>query len=310
MTTGSSGGGGGPAVEEISQEHIKEQLHEIITEIEQQVLPEQEHEQQQQQQEVQQGGGDGGVAQTLTKPPEEAQPVVGEACHPMEAEEVKYEYYDEPEVWMHPASSRRRCSGGAPVHESPLILSSCRDALFLSSSTGRRRLSSGVTRRLPDGVLHHTWKPKGKYEVPKTVIQYEDVVPIAVPDVTMSLKPQAPKPAPPPPEPEPPKPEPQPMTILTQVSPQVEMHHEPSNLTNGAVSPIEIPEGIPLLARILPKAPCQVLNTYTALITPMVCAHNLHESRHCVDPLHVVRIPVCPAFSPVSSLLLIRVLSL
>ncbi|XP_045136225.1 titin-like isoform X4 [Portunus trituberculatus] len=190
MTTGSSGGGGGPAVEEISQEHIKEQLHEIITEIEQQVLPEQEHEQQQQQQEVQQGGGDGGVAQTLTKPPEEAQPVVGEACHPMEAEEVKYEYYDE------------------------------------------------------DGVLHHTWKPKGKYEVPKTVIQYEDVVPIAVPDVTMSLKPQAPKPAPPPPEPEPPKPEPQPM---------VEMHHEPSNLTNGAVSPIEIPEGIPLLARILPK---------------------------------------------------------
>ncbi|KAK8388784.1 hypothetical protein O3P69_020643 [Scylla paramamosain] len=190
VVTTTSGGGGGPAVEEISQEHIKEQLHEIITEIEQQVLPEQEQEQQQQQQEVQQGVGDGGVAQTLTKPPEEAQPVVGEAGRPLEAEEVKYEYYDE------------------------------------------------------DGVLHHTWRPKGKYEVPKTVIQYEDVVPIPVPDVTISLKAQAPQPAPPPPQPEPPKPEPQ---------PTVETHQEPSSLTNGAVSPIEIPEGIPLLARILPK---------------------------------------------------------
>ncbi|KAK8388777.1 hypothetical protein O3P69_020643 [Scylla paramamosain] len=146
VVTTTSGGGGGPAVEEISQEHIKEQLHEIITEIEQQVLPEQEQEQQQQQQE--------------------------------------------------------------------------------------------------DGVLHHTWRPKGKYEVPKTVIQYEDVVPIPVPDVTISLKAQAPQPAPPPPQPEPPKPEPQ---------PTVETHQEPSSLTNGAVSPIEIPEGIPLLARILPK---------------------------------------------------------
>ncbi|XP_063858230.1 cell surface glycoprotein 1-like isoform X18 [Scylla paramamosain] len=190
VVTTTSGGGGGPAVEEISQEHIKEQLHEIITEIEQQVLPEQEQEQQQQQQEVQQGVGDGGVAQTLTKPPEEAQPVVGEAGRPLEGEEVKYEYYDE------------------------------------------------------DGVLHHTWRPKGKYEVPKTVIQYEDVVPIPVPDVTISLKAQAPQPAPPPPQPEPPKPEPQ---------PTVETHQEPSSLTNGAVSPIEIPEGIPLLARILPK---------------------------------------------------------
>ncbi|XP_050717332.1 synaptopodin 2-like protein isoform X15 [Eriocheir sinensis] len=95
-----------------------------------------------------------------------------------------------------------------------------------------------------DGVLHHTWKPKGKYQVPKTVIQYEDIVPIAVPDVAFSLKAEPPKPAPPPPQPEPPKPVPQ---------PTVEIPRENQNLTNGNVSPIEIPAGIPLLARILPK---------------------------------------------------------
>lgn len=179
--------GGGSAVEEISQEHIKEQLHEIITEIEQQVLPEQEQEQQQQE-EVQQGGVGVGVAKRDIKPSEEARPVVGEDGRSLYSEEV--EYYDE------------------------------------------------------DGVLHHTWKPKGKYQVPKTVIQYEDIVPIAVPDVAFSLKAEPPKPAPPPPQPEPPKPVPQ---------PTVEIPRENQNLTNGNVSPIEIPAGIPLLARILPK---------------------------------------------------------
>ncbi|KAG0722817.1 Zinc metalloprotease ZmpB [Chionoecetes opilio] len=49
-------GGDCPVVEEISQEHIKEQLHEIITEIEQEVLPEQEQEQELEQQQQQEDG--------------------------------------------------------------------------------------------------------------------------------------------------------------------------------------------------------------------------------------------------------------
>lgn len=92
-----------------------------------------------------------------------------------------------------------------------------------------------------DGVLHHTWRPKGKYELQKTAITYEDVVPIAVPEV--SLKEPEPKPAP----------QPQPQQVPEQM-PQVmqePMHN--GDMSPQVLSPLEIPEGIPLLARILPK---------------------------------------------------------
>ncbi|XP_042241436.1 titin-like isoform X2 [Homarus americanus] len=168
-------------VEEISQENIKTQLQEIISEIEQEVVSEQQEEEEE---EVQIQAGHEVVKEV----------VKDEGDQPVEVEEgEEVEYYDE------------------------------------------------------DGVLHHTWKPKGKYEVPKTTVTYEDVVPISVPEVQFTEVE---------PKPEPPKPQPQP-----QPQPQLQQVVAPQNLqgmTNGgfspgALSPIEIPEGIPLLARILPK---------------------------------------------------------
>ncbi|KAG0722816.1 hypothetical protein GWK47_043853 [Chionoecetes opilio] len=79
--------------------------------------------------------------------------------------------------------------------------------------------------------------------------KYEDVVPIPVPDVAFSLKPEPPKPAR---RPSPNRPNHSPRLHVMPMFPQVETRQVPSSLTNGDVTPIEIPEGIPLLARILP----------------------------------------------------------
>ncbi|XP_047737321.1 pinin, partial [Hyalella azteca] len=101
-----------------------------------------------------------------------------------------------------------------------------------------------------DGQVYHTWRPKGRYELEHTEIMREEVVPISVSDV----------PEPPPvvqqqsePQPEPDAAErdeqQQQQQQLGEGGPLIIQTHLP----NGELgSPIEIPEGIPLLARILP----------------------------------------------------------
>ncbi|XP_076058221.1 uncharacterized protein LOC143035266 isoform X2 [Oratosquilla oratoria] len=96
-----------------------------------------------------------------------------------------------------------------------------------------------------DEVYHHTWQPKGKYDLKKTEVKYEDVVPIDVPEVDIKDT-QPPKAQTPP--------------IIDQDEEGIDMGDGRDAMlgvqTNGMftpTSPLDIPEGIPLLARILPR---------------------------------------------------------
>ncbi|KAL7645342.1 UNVERIFIED_CONTAM: hypothetical protein RMT77_003728 [Armadillidium vulgare] len=110
----------------------------------------------------------------------------------------------------------------------------------------------------------HTWKPKGKYEVPKTEIKYEEIIPCKVPDVDIKEKSvvtekesktskKSPKSGKFVPRSE----ETEEQTYSEEVKHQYSMDAQKilrHTVINGVpLSPQEIPIGIPLLAKILPK---------------------------------------------------------
>nr|XP_027215844.1 fibrous sheath CABYR-binding protein-like [Penaeus vannamei] len=286
---------------EISQENIKSQLHEIISEIEEQVQP--EHDEVHKDEVVESQQVDVAVTPAEETPPVEEAPASEEAVEapaqeveeaveapPQEVEEVveapapEVEEAPAPVVEEAPAPVVEEAPAPVveeapapeveaaveapaqevvevPAQEVEPVEEEVKSAEEAVSQESRAVLEGSEGEALEegkelmveeeeqeryeyydeDGVLHHTWRPKGKYELQKTAITYEDVVPIAVPEV--SLKEPEPKPAP----------QPQPQQVPEQM-PQVmqePMHN--GDMSPQVLSPLEIPEGIPLLARILPK---------------------------------------------------------
>lgn len=241
---------------EISQENIKSQLHEIISEIEEQVQP--EHDEVHKDEVVESQQVDVAVTPAEETPPVEEAPASEEAVEapaqeveeaveapPQEVEEVVEA--PAPEVEEAPAPVVEEAP--APVVEeapAPVVEEAPAPEVEAAVEAPAQEVVEVPAQEVEpveeeDGVLHHTWRPKGKYELQKTAITYEDVVPIAVPEV--SLKEPEPKPAP----------QPQPQQVPEQM-PQVmqePMHN--GDMSPQVLSPLEIPEGIPLLARILPK---------------------------------------------------------
>jgi len=160
---------------EISQDNIKTQLHEIINEIEQNVVPEDEEE--------------------VTKEQEDAvKSLVEEELRLMQEEEALLSY------------------------QQPLEMME------------------------DDGEYHHTWVPKGKYDKIKTEVKHEDLttVNVADPKLTELEKPAVVVPQP----------------IVVEEPHQNGIPVDMQPLTNGFSDELEgldIPMGIPLLARVLPK---------------------------------------------------------
>lgn len=233
---------------EISQENIKSQLHEIISEIEEQVQP--EHDEVHKDEVVESQQVDVAVTPAEETPPVEEAPASEEAVE-APAQEVEEAVEAPPqeveEVVEAPAPEVEEAP--APVVEeapAPVVEEAPAPEVEAAVEAPAQEVVEVPAQEVEpveeeDGVLHHTWRPKGKYELQKTAITYEDVVPIAVPEV--SLKEPEPKPAP----------QPQPQQVPEQM-PQVmqePMHN--GDMSPQVLSPLEIPEGIPLLARILPK---------------------------------------------------------
>ncbi|ROT74176.1 hypothetical protein C7M84_007328 [Penaeus vannamei] len=216
---------------EISQENIKSQLHEIISEIEEQVQP--EHDEVHKDEVVESQQVDVAVTPAEETPPVEEAPASEEAVEapaqeveeaveapPQEVEEVVEA--PAPEVEEAPAPVVEEAP--APVVEeapAPVVEEAPAPEVEAAVEAPAQEVVEVPAQEVEpveeeDGVLHHTWRPKGKYELQKTAITYEDVVPIAVPEVM-----------------------------------QEPMHN--GDMSPQVLSPLEIPEGIPLLARILPK---------------------------------------------------------
>ncbi|XP_037780777.1 uncharacterized protein LOC119577152 isoform X2 [Penaeus monodon] len=276
---------------EISQENIKSQLHEIISEIEEQVLPEHDEvhtdeivESQQvdvevtpaeetppveeapaSEEAVEAPAQEAPVQEAVEAPAQEVEEAVEAPAQEVEeaveapAQEVEeaptqeveavveapaQEVAEVPAPEVEPVEEEVKSAEEAVSQESRAVLEGSEGEAL---EEGKELMVEEEQERYEyydeDGVLHHTWRPKGKYELQKTAITYEDVVPIAVPEV--SLKEPEPKPVP----------QPQPQQVLEQQQmPQVmqePMHN--GDMSPQVISPLEIPEGIPLLARILPK---------------------------------------------------------
>ncbi|XP_037780779.1 probable serine/threonine-protein kinase kinX isoform X4 [Penaeus monodon] len=232
---------------EISQENIKSQLHEIISEIEEQVLP--EHDEVHTDEIVESQQVDVEVTPAEETPPVEEAPASEEAVEAPAQEAPVQEAVEAPaqeveEAVEAPAQEVEEAVE-APAQEVEEAPTQEVEAVVEAPAQEVAEVPAPEVEPVEeeDGVLHHTWRPKGKYELQKTAITYEDVVPIAVPEV--SLKEPEPKPVP----------QPQPQQVLEQQQmPQVmqePMHN--GDMSPQVISPLEIPEGIPLLARILPK---------------------------------------------------------
>jgi len=93
-----------------------------------------------------------------------------------------------------------------------------------------------------DGDYHHTWVPKGKYDKIKTEVKHEDISVVKVDDPTLT---ELEKPA---------VVVPQPIVVDEphQNGIPVDMQHM-SNGFSDELEGLDIPMGIPLLARVLPK---------------------------------------------------------
>ncbi|CAL4060257.1 unnamed protein product [Meganyctiphanes norvegica] len=270
---------------EIPQENIKTQLQEIISEIEQQVIPEEDEEVTKEQEDAVKSL----VEQELKLMQEEEAMLAQQKTQEDEVKKVMEE-----DVVVVNTEEAKEVEADASVMRQEELKAMEAEQAAVEEVAGDKSSSNelwnveGVRVTMPHETeegyyeeydehgqpLFHTWRPKGKYEIIKTEIKKDDINPIRVDDPKLS---ELAKPAP----------APAPAADVTdfvnqQDGMQVDMSNGISNEMLGLSPGFDIPAGIPLLARILPKDPTEVERKISLerLFTPATDSPDLTPTRN------------------------------
>jgi len=245
------------AIEAPVPEHLTTQLQEIITEIEQNVVPEDEFEVTKEQEDAVKSL----VEQELKLMQEEEALLAQQQMQEEEVKTMKVEELKAMEV-----EGGGKTSGGSEMWNVEGV-----------KVTFPHETEEGYYEEYDENgqPLAHTWRPKGKYEIIKTAVKQQDINAIRVADPKLS--------------------ELQKTAVAQQLSTvpedQAVMTHQ-NDMQGGMQSMINgfedelagfnLPAGIPLLARILPKDPAEVERKISLerLFTPATDSPDLTPTRN------------------------------
>jgi len=254
------------AIEVPVPEHLTTQLQEIITEIEQNVVPEDEFEVTKEQEDAVKS-----LVEQELKLMQEEEALL--AQQQMQEEEVKTKIAEKVEL---EASMMKAEELKAMEVEQGGKSSGANEMWNVEGVkvTFPHETEEGYYEEYDENgqPLAHTWKPKGKYEIIKTAVKHEDINAIRVADPKLS--------------------ELQKIAVAQQLSTVPEDHAVQNDMQGGTQSMINgfedelagfnLPAGIPLLARILPKDPAEVERKISLerLFTPATDSPDLTPTRN------------------------------